>query len=249
MRCPFKKLVLFCGLSLAALSGQAQYELPPAYYHLIHRNYIGISLTELAFTDFRISYERRLTHSHGYLISAGYKLPFRTFTDATQIDLGLKATGWCYRNTANWLYVSAGYKYYFNRKKTAYLSPELFYKNMWCDRVVYTFGVGNGGSTLTNQYEIRSMSANLAGINLLIGKKLLIEFSNTFNMGFDVYTGLTMRYKLINTTIYGTKTASRGHDESVHVISIPLSEDPELVRDNLFQFSVQFGINLFCSWL
>ncbi|MCX6285641.1 MAG: hypothetical protein NTY96_00825 [Bacteroidetes bacterium] len=72
---------------------------------------------------------------------------------------------------------------------------------MWADKIVYTFGLGGGG-TLTNQYEISSMNAGITGLNLLLGKKLRIKFSAGFNMGLDIYTGLTFRYKMLNTTIY-----------------------------------------------
>jgi hypothetical protein len=215
---------------------------------VFHKNFIGITLTELPFVDFRISYERRITPTHGIIFSSGYKLAFKGYTDATQVDLGQTPTAWCYRNTATWLYFAVGYRYYFNKNKTIYFSPELFYKYMWADTIVYTFGVGPNGNTLTNQYEVRSMETNLTGLNLLIGKKVRIRFSEGFNMGLDVYSGLTVRYKLINTTIFGSKTASRYHDEGVTTISIPISENPAIINENFFQFSVQFGINLFFSW-
>jgi len=214
-----------------------------------HKNFVALTLTELPFVDFRVSYERRVAPSHGFTLAAGYKLAFRGYADATEIDLGQNPTAWCYRNTATWLYVAAGYRYYFNKSKTLYFSPELFYKYMWADKIVYTFGVNPGGNTLTNQYEIRTMDASLKGLNLLVGKRLRLRFSEGFNVGLDAYTGITLRYKVLHTTIFGSKTASREHDEGIMTISVPISENPLRVNENVFQVSVQFGINLFFSWL
>jgi len=213
-----------------------------------HNNFIGITVTELPFVDFRLFYERKLAANHGIVFALGFKPAYKSFTDATKINLGQAPTAWCYRNTATWLYISAGYRYYLNEKKTFYASPELFYKYMWADVIVYTFGVGGQGSTLTNQYDLRSMTAGIAGLNLLLGKKFRIRLTQGFNMGFDIYTGLTIRYKMLNTTVYGSKSASRAHDEGVSVISIPLSENPEISEDYNFNLSIQFGINLYFSW-
>jgi hypothetical protein len=236
-------------LCISGISSSAQEVIRPQGTQVFHSDFIGFSLSELPFADFRLFYERKLNPSHGIIVTAGYKPAYKSFTDATQINLGQTSTSWCYRNTATWLYLAAGYRYYFNQNKTFYASPEIFYKYGWADKIVYTFGVGSGGNTLTNQYEIRSMTASIAGLNLLAGKKLRIKFSQGFHMGLDIYAGLTLRYKLLNTTIYGMETASRYHDETVNLISIPLSEDPDISKEDLFQFSGQFGINLFFSWL
>lgn len=227
----------------------AQEVIHPQEKRAFHQNYIEISLSELAFVDIRISYEHKLAPDHGIIFTLGYKPAFTSYADATQINLGQAPTAWCYRNAATWLYIAAGYRYYLNTKKTFYASPELFYKYMWADKIFYSFGVGPQGNTLTNQYEIRSMRAGITGINLLIGKKVRIKFSQGFNMGLDIFAGLTLRYKLLATTIYGSKTVSYYHDESVGVMSIPLSENPDLSNQALFQLSVQGGINLFFSWL
>jgi hypothetical protein len=231
------------------LAMNAQNELRAQDSQAFHRNSIGITLTQLPFADIRISYEHRFLPSHALIVSGGYKIAYRSFTDATQIDLGQNPTAWCYRNTASWQYLSAGYRYYFNKSKTAYLSPELFYKQMQADRVVYTFGVGDsGGSTLKNQYDIRSMKARMVGLNLLIGKKLIMISDEKLKMGVEIYTGLTLRYKVVNTIIYGSETISRGHDENVDLVTLPLSENPEHLNEYLFQVSGQAGLILFFSW-
>ena len=157
-------------------------------------------------------------------------------------------TGWCYRNTANWLYFAGAYRYYFDHKKTIYTSAELFYKYMWANKIVYSFGLQND-DIIRNQYELRSMSTNLAGLNLLIGKRFTIRFSDAVHMGLDIYAGLSIRYKFINTTIYSSYIATHYHDEGIGVVSLPLSEHPEVTSQTLLQVSSQFGINLFFSWL
>jgi len=94
-----------------------------------NRNFIGLTATELLFVDFRISYERKINPSTGIKLEIGYKPDLTNFTDATKIDLGHQPTAWCYRNTAHWYYIAVAYKYYFNRDKTLYLSPEFFYND------------------------------------------------------------------------------------------------------------------------
>lgn len=209
-----------------------------------HKNFIGVGLTQLLFVDFRISYERRITPSHGIIFQLSYKPAFAEFTDATSISLGQDVTGWCYRNTARWYFGSIGYKYYFNPNKTIYLSPEVFYKKMSADKIIYSYG--NGGTA--NTYEVRSMDTDLIGMNLLIGKKLRFKFSTSFNMGLDIFTGLTVRYKNIFTTTYGSVTAVHYHDETPRPNPIPITDTPLEVNKNLGQVFVQFGIILFTSW-
>jgi len=212
-----------------------------------HKNFVGISLSQLPFVDFRISYERRFTPTHGIRIEVGYKPAFRNFTDATNIDLGQNPTGWCYRNTAQWFYASVGYRYYFNRLKTIYFSPEVFFKTMEADDIVYMWGIYHGGS-ITNGFEIRSMNTKLWGINLLIGKKLRFKFSKGFNMGLDIFTGVSMRLKNIHTTIFGSTERTYGHDEFPVIVNIPYYETPEELDTHPFQVSPQFGIVLYVSW-
>ena len=213
---------------------------------VFHRNFIGVTLTELPFVDFRVSYERRIAPSHGIKLEVGYKPAFKYFTDATNINLGQNATGWCYRNTANWYYASLGYRYYFNAKKTVYFSPEAFYKIMTADMIVYSWGISNNG--LRNAFELRSMFADCLGLNLLIGKKARIKFSEGFNMGVDIFTGITLRSKMIHTTTYGHVEVSHYHDESVNQVSIPVSEHPDQSDTQLVQIMLQFGVVLFLSW-
>jgi hypothetical protein len=216
---------------------------------VFHRNFIGFSLSELAFVDYRFSYERRITPSHGIRMEVGYKPDFRNYTDATNIDLGQSPTAWCYRNTADWYYLSLGYRYYFDHKKTVYVSPEIFCKFMIADDIVYTYGVGGGGgSTLTNVYQIRSMHSSLAGANLLIGKRMRIRFSENANIGFDMFLGLSVRAKNIHTTIYGSTTISHYHDSSPSVVYIPFADVPVVTNEFPVQLSGQFGIILYVSW-
>ena len=151
---PKKPLLLILGLFLLVISMFSQEP------KTIHKNYVGLSITELLFVDFRVSYERKINATHGIKFDVGYKPDFRYFTDATKINLGQEPTAWCYRNTATWYYISIGYRYYFNRKKTIYASPELFYKILQADQIVYTWGIG-GGTMLTNQYEVRSMRTDM----------------------------------------------------------------------------------------
>ena len=238
-----KKVILISiGLLLVPLSGKSQDSIN------INKNYIGISISELLFVDFRISYERRINLSNGLKFEVGYKPAFRHFTDATNIDLGHKPTAWCYRNTANWFYISIGYRYYFNRNKTIYFSPELFYKNLYADNVVYTWGIDKGGgSHLTNQYETRSMSTSIFGTNLLIGKRFVFDKGNS-NFGFDMFCGFSLRSKKVNTTIFGSTTATYGHDSPPRIVTIPSYDKPIETIENIVQPSFQFGIILFGSW-
>jgi len=214
---------------------------------VFHRNFIGATLTELPFIDFRLSYERRITPVHGVKIEIGYKPATRYFTDATIINLGQTPTGWCYRNTANWYYLSMGYRYYFNKKKTFYVSPELFYKLMTANMIMYSWGITNS-STSRNAFEVRSMHADVIGLNLLLGKKVPIKFSKGFHMGFDFYTGLSLRGKFIHTSTYGHVEISHYHDEGVGTVSIPVTDDPYLSYTITYQAMIQFGIVLFASW-
>jgi hypothetical protein len=213
-----------------------------------HRNYLGITVSELPFVDFRLSYEYRLSETHSFKAEVGYKPATQTFTDATNINLGLDATGWCYRNTADWYYASLGYKYYFARKKRFYLSPEVFYKYMTTNGLMmFSWGIENGGE-LVNGFEVRSMTVNVAGFNLLIGKKIPINISKGFNLGLDIFTGFTGRLKIMQTKIYGHVEKTHEHDSGVGVISIPVSEDPTIDNRTYFQGMVQFGIILYGSW-
>jgi hypothetical protein len=212
-----------------------------------HRNFIGIALTQLPFVDFRLSYERRITPSHGIKIDIGYKPGYKYFTDATKIDLGDNATAWCYRNTANWYYVSLGYRYYFNKRKTFYLSPEIFYKLMTANMIIYSWGIENGDYSI-NAFELRTMHTDCMGLNMLIGKRARIRFSKGFNMGLDIFSGITARFKMINTTTYGHVEVGHYHDEGVGQVFIPASDNPDKSHDKLVQFMLQFGVVLFASW-
>ena len=211
-----------------------------------HKNFIGLTLTELPFVDFRFSYERRMTPVHGVKVELGYKPAFKSYTDATNIDLGLKPTAWCYRNTATWYYLGLGYRFYFGRKKIVYISPEFFYKHGSADMIAFTYGINNS-STITNDYSIRSMTANITGMNFLIGKKMRFRFSQGFNMGFDFYTGFTVRYRNVNETIFGSTIASYYHDESPQ-ISIPFYAIPKVSIENRIDCFIQFGIVFYGSW-
>jgi len=111
--------------------------------------------------------------------------------------------------------------------------------------VVYSYGDGSGER---NTYELRSMKADVMGMNFIIGKKIRIMFSDGFNMGFDVFTGLTFRYKTILTTTYGSVSSYHAHDESPRPGPIPITDSPFEEKTNLPQFSFQFGIILFASW-
>lgn len=238
-----KQIATFILLCLSAQLARSQKD------QVYHINFIGISLTELPFLDFRVSYERKITPSHGLKLEVSYKPVLSSFTDATNINLGQAPTAWCYRNTARWIYASLGYRYYFGRSKTFYVSPEIFYKTMVADKIVYTYGVGGGGSsTLTNVYQLRSMNCDMAGLNILIGKKLRIRFSDGFNLGFDIFSGLTLRSKVIRTTIYGSNQVSYYHDSPPLQVYIPSTDIPLESRENPFQIFVQFGIIIFVSW-
>jgi hypothetical protein len=234
----FKRILILMFLFILALEAKSQ------AIRIDHKNFIGVNLTQIIFVDFRISYERRITPAHGIIIQLSYKPAFAEFTDATSISLGQDVTAWCYRNTASWYYGSIGYRYYFNHNKTIYLSPEVFYKKMLADKIIYSYG--NGGTS--NTYEVRSMDTDLIGINLLIGKRLRIKFSDSFNMGFDIFTGITVRLKNIFTTTYGSVTSNHYHDETPRPDPIPISDSPLEVKQNLNQIFVQFGIILYTSW-
>jgi hypothetical protein len=212
-----------------------------------HKNFLGIYLSELPFVDFRLSYERRITPSHGLKIDLGYKPAYRDFTDATNIDLGLSPTAWCYRNTAQWYYASIGYRYYVGHRKVIYFSPELFYKYMNADMVGFTYGVSRPSNTIRNAYQIRSMTASISGLNLLLGKKLRIQVSEDFNLGMDVFAGISLRYKKLSETIYGSTIAVYYHDESPPVV-VPFYEIPDKQDHSSFQLAPQFGIKIYASW-
>jgi hypothetical protein len=241
MKAPLRFFIVLSISGLTALSARAQ-ENP-----VIHKNFVGFSLTELPFLDFRFTFERRLTPSNALTFSAGFKPAYKSYADATQVNLGQNTTAWCYRNTANWLYFSAGYRYYFDHRKTIYTSAEIFYKYLWANNIVYSFGLQND-DIIRNQYELRSMSTNLTGLNLLIGKRVTIRFSECVHMGLDIYAGLSLRCKFINTTIYSSYIATHYHDEGIEVVSLPLSEYPAVTNQTMIQGSPQFGINLFFSW-
>jgi hypothetical protein len=214
-----------------------------------HRNYLGITVSELPFIDFRLSYEYRLSETHSFKAEVGYKPATRYFTDATNIDLGLDATGWCYRNTADWYYVSLGYKYYFARKKMFYISPEVFYKYMTTNGLImYSWGLSSNSDMLSNAFEVRSMNVSVYGLNFLIGKKIPIRFSKGFNLGLDIFTGVTGRLKVMQTKSYGHIEITRYHDDSMGVIAIPISDDPSIENRTYFQGMLQFGIILYGSW-
>lgn len=226
----------FCCILVSGLKSQEQ----PSF----HKNFIGIGLTQMIFADFRISYEYRITPRHGVIIQLSYKPSFKEFTDATSISLGQDVTAWCYRNTAKWYYGSIGYRLYFNPNKTIYVSPELFYKRMQADQIIYSYG--NGGTS--NTYEVRSMKTELIGMNLLIGEKLRFKISDNFNMGLDLFTGATFRYKNIFTTTYGSVTSVHYHDSPPRPNPIPISDTPAEVAKNFGQVFFQFGIILYSSW-
>jgi len=242
MKYIYKQTGVILILCILAATGKSQE--PQSF----HRNFIGISVTELFFSDFRLNYERRLTPSHGIKVELAYKPVRKNFTDATNIDLGQDATGWCYRNTDRCYYAAIGYRYYFNPNKTIYISPEMFYKNMSADKVVYSYGLGGDGAMLTNVYEIRSMNANIGGFNLLIGKRMRIKFSESFHMGFDAFTGLSMRFKDIHTTIYGSTTITHYHDEAPIPWPVPITDNPLETKTNQTQVFAQLGICFFTSW-
>jgi hypothetical protein len=231
-------LLLLCLLGVTAKSQES---------FIYHRNFVGVSLTELFFTDFRISYERRIDPSGGIKLEFSYRPYSKTFTDATNINLGQNATAWCYGKTARWYYGSIGYRYYHNPKKTSYLSAELFYKLLSADKIVYSYAISYGDSQ-KNTYEVRTMNTNIAGINLLAGKRISIKFSEGYNMGFDIFTGLTMRYKNINTLTYGRAKHSGPHDSLPGTILVPMTDNPLEDKTNLFQVCIQFGVVLFASW-
>ena len=212
-----------------------------------HRNFIGVSLTEIPCLDIRLSYEFRPAPSHGIKMELGYKPAFKYFTDATNVDLGQNATGWCYRNTANWYYFSLGYRYYFNKKKTAYLSPEVFYKLMTADMIVYSWGLVNSDYS-RNAFEVRSMHTDCIGVNLLVGKRARIRFSEGFNMGVDMFTGVTLRFKDVSTRIYGHTEVGHYHDSGVGTVYIPVSDNPVIKDEHLIQPMVQAGVILYGSW-
>jgi len=238
-KCLIVTLVLV--LSIMGLSLRAQDSL------VFHRNFIGLTLTELPCTDFRLSYERRIRPAHGFKIELGYKPATRYFTDATNINLGQDATGWCYRSTASWYYASLGYRYYMNRKRNLYVSPEIFYKYMDAEMIMYSWGLVNSDYS-RNAFEVRTMHCNMGGLNLLVGKRAPIRFSKGFHMGIDFFGGMTIRLKFLETWTYGHVEVSHYHDEGVGVISIPVSDTPDISNTSLFQFMVQGGIILFASW-
>lgn len=214
-----------------------------------HRNFLTVSLTQLIYLDFQVSYERRIRPSHGIRLEFSYKPVLSSFTDATIINLGQNATGWCYRYTVEWYYISLGYRYYFNKKKTLYCSPEIFCKTMSTSNIIYSYGEGGGQSTiLTNIYEVRSMKANVIGMNFLIGKRFRIRFTEGFHMGFDIFSGLSVRYKSIQTLTYGSVKVVHYHDSAPRPGAIPISENPLTEKKDLFQVSPQFGILLYVSW-
>jgi len=214
---------------------------------IYHRNFIGANLLQLPFGDYRLSYERRLKPSHGFKLELGYKPATRYFTDATIINLGQKATGWCYRNTANWYYVSLGYRYYINKKKTVYLSPELFYKLMTANMIVYSWGIVNS-ETSCNAFELRSMHTDCIGLNLLVGKRATIKFCKGFHMGLDMFIGFSVRTKWIHTTNYGHVEIWHYHDEGVGTVSIPVSDNPDKINTQFVQGMFQLGVIMFFSW-
>lgn len=235
--------MLFLLLAVKTLTMTAQEQEKPQY----QKNYLGISVTELAFVDIRLSYERRINDSHGLRFEMGYKPAFRDFTDATIINFGQKPTAWCYRNTARWYYFSVGYRYYFNRSKTIYLYPEVFYKDLEANEIVYTWGLENS-TQITNQYELRSMTTNMFGGNLLIGKKFNLLIHKITSIGIDIFAGFSFRSKAIKTTTYGSTKVSHYHDSPPRNVIIPLRDEPEITNDNLFQASLKFGIILFCAF-
>lgn len=237
---PRYPLLLIVGLVLLIDTAKSQDSIN------FHRNYIGLSVTELLFVDFRLNYERKINLTHAIKLEVGYKPAYRYFTDATNIDLGHRPTAWCYRNTATWYYISIGYKYYFNRKKTIYVSPELFYKTLQADKVVYTWGIGNGYN-LNNQYDLRTMKASVIGANLLIGKKFRFINVDKYDLGFDIFCGFSLRSKIINSTVFGSTTASSSHDSPPRRVTIPLTDEPIETIDKFIQPSFQFGIILYGS--
>ena len=235
-------LIMFLAGWLASSSIMAQEVVP------WHRNYFGITISELPFIDIRASYEYRPSDTHSFKIELGYKPATRYFTDATNIDLGLDATGWCYRNTASWYYASLGYKYYFNDKRTFYISPEVFYKYMTTNGLImFSWGLDNS-DMLSNAYEIRSMSVNMAGFNFLIGKRIQVKISKGCSLGLDIFTGVTGRFKIMQTKTYGHVETTRYHDDNIGTIAIPISDDPSVENRDYFQGMVQFGIILYGAW-
>lgn len=199
----------------------------------------------MLFVDFRFSYEHKINPSHGLKAEVSYKPSFTDYTDATNINLGHKPTGWCYRNTADWYYLSLGYRYYFNNKKTIYVSPEIFCKVMAADSIIYTYGVASGE---LNTYEIRSMHTVMGGLNLLIGKKIRFRSSGKVIAGFDMFAGLSVRLKDIKTTLYGSTSIAHYHDSYPSVVYIPFYDTPADTRSHSLQVSGQFGVILFLSW-
>ncbi len=232
-------IVLGCILMASSLKAQDDNQ--------YHRNFVGITLSELPFQDYRLSFEHRISADYGFRIELGYKPATRYFTDATIIDLGLNATGWCYRNTANWYYISLGYRYYTNKKKTLYLSPELFYKRMTADHIIFSWGLQNSETSI-NAFELQSMTMNCIGLNLLVGKHVRIRFCKAFHAGFDIFTGVSLREKFIHTINYGYIEIHHNHDDGVGTVSIPESDNPVKENTELFMPMLQFGVVFYCSW-
>jgi hypothetical protein len=236
------KTGLLIFLYLLSATGMAQEK------EIFDKNYAGLTITQLPFLDYRISYERRITPKRGIKMEIGYKPAFKYFTDATIINLGHNATGWAYRNTADWYYVSLGYRYYFNAKRTIYFSPEVFYKLMKADNIIYSYGGINHSEWFTNYFELRSMHTDCFGLNGLVGTSVMARSSKLFILHIDTFTGLSLRYKSSSTTIYGHTEVGHYYDSSVGTVYIPISDEPQKIEKRFVQLMLQFGMVLFISW-
>ncbi len=213
-----------------------------------NKNYIGISVSQLLFNDYHLFYERKISFNNAFKIELGYKPQIAQITNKEQIfPYNPINAAWCYGGTAKSYYFLIGYRYFFNKNQLFYLSPELFYKRLEANKIVYIFGLNNN-NTNTTTFDIRSMQSDILGVNLLIGKKINITKNEKSNLGLNIFTGFSIRYKKLQTSIYGRTRIMHYFDESIDYSSITVSDTPYKTNDVYFQFSLQLGIEMYFSF-
>jgi hypothetical protein len=231
-------IILFC---LIGIKGSSQDSVK------YNKNYIGIGISQLLFNDYHLFYERRIYPKHSLKIEIGYKPQEKQIsTNQKIINLDPKYIEWSYGNTVKSYYLSFEYRYYFNKNQTFYLSPELFYRRYENDKIVFIYGENRSNENLTT-FDIRSINCDIGGLNLLAGKEIKITNSDKSNLGLNIFTGISFRYKELQTSIFGRTQIMHYFDESIDYTAITVSDSPIKTNEIFYQLFLQLGVELYFS--
>jgi hypothetical protein len=208
------------------------------------KNSAGILLSELPFLDIRLNYEHRLALQHGVRLELGYKPAWKRVKEFSDFEVPEKMTGLRYGACASWFYISGGYRFYFGLDKSNFISAELFYKYIWAEKIIYI----DAPSSSYRTHDQRSLSTNMTGLNLLVGKRVELTLKEKTSAGLEFFGGIGGRLKYQEVTIYGEAISYSGWDSPPDAIAIPLTGTPEITRDTYLQPSLLLGISFYFNW-